>query len=459
MSGRRVLMITLRFPPAATVSVFRTLRFVKYLPDYGWDPLVLAAELPGDESGPGEALLEQVPQSLIVNRTRPWSLLPRWNGHSAEAADDQQGQDALYANGSPQHPAYRRTSYGWLKRLPRTIWRFVSQTPDNYVSWTPPAVRSGLRIVRQHQPQLLYTSGPPHSTHLIGYSLKRLTGLPWVADFRDPWARKPWGSKSRNPWGEQFAQHFESLCVRAADRVVLNTERMADEFRAFYAGDPRAASSKFQAIPNGCDPDLTATINHLTIEPASHNGNGTVRLCHPGSLYRMRDPRPLIDAIGQLSEQGLSVAFEQIGHCDPSFQLQSYAAARGVADRVTIEPPIPHADVLRRMAAADLLLLIQPGTSIQIPGKLFEMLPFRKPILGLTDEGEAADILRRFDLGAVANGNDSPAIAAALRHLIDGRCNDPNQQRWADAIAAFDGRELAGRLAAAFDSSLMCDVK
>ena len=232
--------------------------------------------------------------------------------------------------------------------------------------------------------------------------------------------------------------------MKAADRVILNTENMADDFRAYYS---RLGPEKFSAIPNGCDPDVVPVIDRLIADQPNRGGNGTIRICHPGSLYRKRDPRPIVDAVRELAQDGVHVVLEQIGNRALGFDLPTYVEQRGLTAQVTLEEHLPHEQVLRRMARADVLMVIQPGTPTQVPGKLFEMLLFKKPILAIADEGATADIIRRFKIGAVAPGDDPQAIAGALRGLIENRQRYQLQGGWTEAHTAFDGRSLTGRLA------------
>jgi glycosyltransferase involved in cell wall biosynthesis len=172
-------------------------------------------------------------------------------------------------------------------------------------------------------------------------------------------------------------------------------------------------------------------------------------------LYNKRDPRPIIDALAILKSQGLSAAFEQVGSCKADFRLHEYALERGVEGQVAVHPPVPHDAALARMAAADALVLVQPGTDIQVPGKLFEMLLFRKPILALADPGAAADIIERYQLGAVVDTNRPQAIAAALASFMRDDHQAGTTGRWDLACADFDGRTLTGQLAQTLNA--MCD--
>jgi glycosyltransferase involved in cell wall biosynthesis len=136
-----------------------------------------------------------------------------------------------------------------------------------------------------------------------------------------------------------------------------------------------------------------------------------------------------------------------VGACDSSFAIEEYVRDRGLADWVTVVPPVPHDEALRRMARADVLLLVQPGTDLQVPGKLFEMLLFRKPIVALAEAGATADIIDTYRLGAVVSGQDPEAIARGIQAVVQ----HPPQAEWDRACADFDGRQLTGELGCLLD--------
>ncbi len=236
---------------------------------------------------------------------------------------------------------------------------------------------------------------------------------------------------------------IEAECVRHAACVILNTSRMARDFQQHYH---HVRQSKFIALPNGFDPDLKSVVDDCVRSQSGGEPSGTIGLCHPGSLYHRRDLRPLIDAMRLLADSHISVRFENFGDCPPKVELEAYVRELGLEQSVVFDPPVPHREALRRMARADVLVLIQPNNAMQVPGKLYEMMLFGKPILSLTDEGEVTDIVNHYGLGDVARSNDAQDIAAVIRRLADrlrvkGGHSTPNPA----ALEAFDGRLLTSR--------------
>jgi glycosyltransferase involved in cell wall biosynthesis len=272
--------------------------------------------------------------------------------------------------------------------------------------------------------------------------LKQLTGLPIVCDFRDPWARNPW-EKAGSSFQNRSQSFLERVCVGRADAIILNTENARREFEAHYAGQNRA---KFTAIPNGYDPSLMPRAEATHSERVRAH-EGVVSLCHCGSVYGNRSLLPLAKAIATLKNAGQQFELNQVGVVGESRELGAFIREQGLEKSILLKGQLPHSQALAAMADARFLVVIQGGTDLQVPAKLFEMLPFRKPIIALTGPGPTADIVRSYNLGVVADPNDPEAIATAITRLsancLTGAC-DSGVER---ALLDFDGRRLTGQLA------------
>jgi len=438
MNQPRVMMFTHMFPPAASSGVMRTMRYIRYLHEFGWEPVVTTVRAELTKYEKDASLLEGVSEGMTVIRTDVWApdeRLKSWFRFSRRGSSS--GDPA--AKSGPSGTTVVRSGSS-PKALTRKLWELVFSTPDEKIWWIGPAVRAALQAAKERRPSVLYSTGPPHSTHLIAATVKWLTGIPLVCDFRDPWAGAPWRATERNPWGFRLQRFFERFSVGAADELILNTPRLGDEFRNRYPQH----GHKINVIPNGFDPAHLSRIDGLGSSRGQDNG---LVLCHPGALYNQRDPRPLIDAVGQLAGEGHRIRFDQIGYHDPSFELSDYISRHGLSEQVTLTNRLAHDDVLKRMHGSDVLVLIQPGTHLQVPGKLFEMLMFRKPILALADDGATTDIINDYKLGLVTSPRDSDAITRALRTLLRRNLELTQNADWSSALDAFDGRHLTRKLA------------
>jgi glycosyltransferase involved in cell wall biosynthesis len=407
--------------------------------------------------------VKQIPCTTIVRRTRvtfPDEVLSRWLRREPRKTRPRNGRlpatdrttDCSSRNPTEHgagQPAFRSLC-SVVTTIARNTWEAAFTTPDRYIWWMNPAVQEAARIARILHPQILYSTGPPHSVHLTAARIKRRTGLPWVMDLRDPWARSPWGLKKRNPWGQRLLGAMEHSCIRLASAVILNTERLRDEFVTYYGHEAR---EKFHVVNNGYDPQLLAHVEQSIGRGVATSVHGTakgvIRVCHPGSLYGRRDPRPLLLAIRHLVDAGFPMEFHQIGECSPAFQVDRFVREQRLEEHVVLHGRVSHQTALEGMARADVLLVIQPDTALQVPSKVFEMLMFRKPIVALTGSGETADLVTTHRLGAVAPPRDAASVAQAMKQAIAMR--PLNAGAWDRALTRFDGRTLTGHLARILD--------
>jgi len=454
MNRRNVLMLSYYCPPAASAGVFRTMRLVKYLPEFGWKPLVLTVRPEAIHHGRLDASLDRlIPAATVVQRTtvlRPYqsatggikALLRRSAG--ANSNTEPGGPPAP----QPAQPDAQTTLFRRLVQTAASTRDLLLSTPDAQIAWMAPALTAALPLVKRFRPHVIYSTGPPHSTHLIAIVLKDLTGLPVVTDFRDPWARTEWESEVKGGIRQKVQDYLENLCVRQSSRVILNTSNLRDEFRCFYDA---ALHPKFRVIPNGYDPEILPEVESLVVDSRPGGNGRSIHLCHPGTVYGRRNLHALLATIRHLTATGYSVNFEQIGDTDRTDEYMRYIRENRLDDCVHLRGRLSHAETVRRMAASDVLVIIQPGTGIQVPGKLFEMLPFRKPIVALTGEGATANIIREYDLGVAVESAHSETIAAAIIDVAKGQSGGSRVAAWEEALRSFDGRRLTGTFAGILD--------
>jgi glycosyltransferase involved in cell wall biosynthesis len=364
-------------------------------------------------------------------------------GDSGEGGTEQAG-----------HTVHRSRPVEWLLGLTRNAWQFLNETPDSSVGWARTARVKARVLAAQNRPDALYSTGPPHSTHLVAMDLKRRFQIPWLADLRDPVGRHPWGPRPRNPWGQRVRPWFERKIVTTADVVVLNSPGMHADF---VRAHPDLPPERFAYIPNGCDEEHLELVAGLlrNLPPRHDDSAEPITLLHPGTLYGSRDPRPLMEAVGLLRQKGWNLRMHQIGNVAPTYNVPKLIADLGLQQGVFCEPAVPRLEIYQRMAQADVLLLIQPGTSLQIPAKIYEMLPFGKPILAIAPPGSTASVVERYGLGLVVDNTTPSEIAATLEKLLQSRHEVATGPGWAQARADFDGTHLTGELARLLDR--ICD--
>ena len=256
---------------------------------------------------------------------------------------------------------------------------------------------------------MVLSSAPPFTCHLIGHALKSLCGVRWVADFRDPWARAPWGKHG----SARAHRWLEAGVVKGADGVVLNTLELHREFADWYGPE---IARRFHVVTNGYDADVLEP--YAKALPAAAP---PLILTHAGNLYGARDPLPLLHGLAKCLRDGgaprNALRLNLVGRVAPRFDVDSVIARLELGDVVTRTPPVPHVQSLETLAASHVLVVIQPGTPLQIPAKLYEYVGLRRTILALADEGAVARVVRDGAFGLVVSPDDVHGIATALAHL------------------------------------------
>lgn len=370
---RRVLMIAFHFPPLAGSSgIQRTLRFAQYLPDHGWQPIVLTAS-PGAYERTSDDLLREIPPASIVHRAA--------------------------ALNTAKHLAVGG-------RYPALLAR-----PDRWVTWAFAAIPAGLRLIRRYRPEAIWSTYPIATAHLIGGWLAQLSGIPWIADFRDPMAQDGYPPDAAT-W-RAFERIERNAITRAAASVFV-TRGAAVMYRQRYP----ALAGRVTVIENGFDEQSCAGIS--TDGPSLAAGRRV--LLHSGIVYPSeRDPTQLFAALAALKRAGrcsdLLIRFRASAHDD---FLRDLARRYDVADLIEVAPPLPYREALEEMHRADGLLVLQASNcNEQIPAKVYEYLRAQRPILALTDpKGDTADLLRRCGVRYITPLDDAAAIEAIVPRFV-----------------------------------------
>jgi glycosyltransferase involved in cell wall biosynthesis len=400
---RRILMIAFHFPPLAGSSgIQRTLRFAQHLPDHGWQPIVLTASQRAYDRTSGD-LLREVPPELIVHRAAALNTA-------------------------------RHLAVGG--RYPALLAR-----PDRWITWAFAAIPAGLGLIRRYRPDVMWSTYPIATAHLIGGWLARFSRVPWVADFRDPMVED--GYPPDPPTWRAF-ERIERNTLMNASACVFVTRGAAAMYRRRYP----AAAERIYVIENGFD---ESSFHGMTAEGVPLVA-GRRTILHSGIVYPSeRDPTQLFAALAALKRSGragnLLVRFRASVHED---LLQTLARRYDVEDLIELAPPRPYREALDEMQRADGLLVLQASNcNKQIPAKVYEYLRAGRPILALTDPaGDTADLLRRCGVRHVAPLDDERAIEAAVRTFLA----DPEQARPdPSAIAACSREGRARELAALLD--------
>lgn len=407
---KRVLLLAFHFPPQRGSSgIQRTLAFVRHLPRLGWEPLVLTAD-PRAHAERDERLDAGLPKGLVVRRA--------------------------FALDSARHLA-------WRGRYPSLL-----AVPDRWITWLAGAVPAGLSLLRRHRPQVIWSTYPIATAHLAALLLQRLSGLPWVADLRDPMidASHPSGLLRRAVVG-----WIEARTVRHCARAVCTTPGAVRSYRARY---PDVSSERFQLIENGYDEQSFA--GAVPAAPAP----GLFTLLHSGIVYPSeRDPRALFAALAALQASGeIDAGSFRLVLRAPVHEawLARLAGEYGIAALVEIAPALPYRAALAEMLGAGGLLVLQASNcNAQIPAKLYEYLRAGRPLLGLADpDGDTAAALRAAGIDTLAPLDCAAAIEAALRRFLALARAGKAPLAAPETVAAHERAARAAQLARLLDEVL-----
>lgn len=424
---KRVLFIAYYYPPLADSGTQRPLKFSKYLPDFGWDPIVLTVDNPPNRQQDPSLLREVRPGTRIVRVPMLSDIISR----------------RMAAIGRP---------FGCADRIAAGLeWRLRewSRTPDIYASWRRPAVRAAVDLFRREGFDAIYATGYPWTSVLIGRDVARATGVPFVADFRDPWASDEMFDPPLTD--AQRTHHFqlETSVVDAASRVLAVSGEMTGDLRRAHPG----MAERFETIENGFDS------NDLLDREEYPSTGAAFRLAYTGVWREGYGLDHLYDVLCEIAADNAAAldGFELVAAGFPPGE----AERRGLGRWVTELGRVPHALALGLMHSAAALFVALPDGAYQriaLPGKLFEYLASERPVVLMGDgRGEAAQLLTRMRTGLVI----APGDRAALRDFIIRAASGQAQLRPAtrEELGAFERRTLAGRLGACLDTICQGNVR
>lgn len=397
---QKVLIVAHEFPPIAGGQVMRMTKFAKYLPIYGWRPIIVTAE-PEDcyhrsAWGMDPLLSDQIDETVMVLRSRsPLERMARNLANQFRQKSDTLSPHISVPDSNHLKRSRKSSAIDHLRRF------HVFQ--DESALWLPYAYTAALRMIHRERPQVLITTSPPHLLQLTGYMLKRKTGIRWIADFRDGWTDNTL-FRSDSSVRLSFDNMIERLIIKNADVVVVVTKHMLDSLRNRY---PRYAG-KIRLIYNGYD--------GRDFEPVRRSLNRSserVVFSHVGNWGGHRDPSILIRAFEELfDEKRLDrdrVTLRLIGSGD--------RVSIAIPDWVDIQPPVTHNSALQQMVDADVLVLLADikEREAAFTSKVFEYLAAQRPILAIIPTvGELAELLKEYSLGVIASADDVNQVKQAV---------------------------------------------
>jgi glycosyltransferase involved in cell wall biosynthesis len=436
----KVLVITYYFPPSGGAGVQRTLKFVKYLRDFGWEPVVLTAAN-ADYPIHDESLFAEIPPGTKVYRSKiiePYKIYRLFTGKRS-------GESADIATLSLDEQSKKKLSERMAEWMRATFF-----VPDARIGWRRFARQMGKKIIGREGIDLIYSSAPPYTAHLIGLDLHKRSGIPWVADFRDSWI----GWLSTPQWRpkpcRRIELNMEESVLKHANKILAVSDGVKQDLLSRHA---EYNDDRWVLLSNGYDQS-----DFKEIVPASKPPKLTIT--YTGSIYGNRNPEYLIRALERMQEKHEDVTrlfhIRLVGRVgDP---IKKRICKSSVRDIFEIIPYVTHQESLAYLLATDISLLIIDDAPVNrgiLTGKLFEYIGAGRPILALAPDGDAARLIRKHELGLVVPPKDVQAIQAALTDLLSRyRRNQLTSPISAEIRRQFERRYLTERLAKIFDEMI-----
>lgn len=422
MSNKKVLIVSYYWPPAGGPGVQRWLKFVKYLPEFGWEPIIYTPENP---SYPllDESLVKDVPDNLQIIKTKIWEPYQLAEKLNKSNKKFKAGQFDVGENQS------------WKSRL--SIWiRGNFFIPDARVFWVKSSIKFLKKYLIDNEIDALVTTGPPHSMHLIGLGLKKdFPNLKWIADFRDPWTGISYYKHLRlTRWADKKHHRLEKKVFQNADITLATSFTDAENFR-------KKGANAF-CVTNGFDKE---------IENKNKVKTSRFTLSYIGVLEQLRNPENLWLALNMLVTENLSFAnnFELkfVGRIDDKIleKLKFSPLLRNINNLGYLS----HSEAVEEMRDSDVLLITNfPNDESKgiIPGKLFEYLATGKQILSFGPVGsDVAKILKETDAGQHFDYQQGEEIKNFILELFE-KWKLGNLNNSAKNLEQFSRRNLTQKL-------------
>lgn len=438
--SKKVLFIAYLFPPVGGGGVQRSSKFVKYLPEFGWQPLVLTVKEPYDFYH-DDSLTKDLGDDVKVYRTL--SIEPmRW----VRKILKKRSQKKIEQKEKGKHSPKKSLKPGFLVKLKTYLL-----IPDNEILWLPFAVWRGIRIIRKERPSIIYSTASPYTDHLIALILAKLSGLSWVADFRDPWVDR--ANFPRNRWRLFIDRKLEKRVHKSADHIIAVTSLIAERFRELHP------QGRFTVITNGYDEDDFIDMKKLKLPEREF------RITYTGIFNEQRNPQKVFQALKELIDSKddfkNKIRIRIIGQLDNpgDFENINYFRKLQLDQYSDLIEYQPHHQVVSEILQSTILLLLigdYPQSESIMTGKIFEYLRAGRPILAIVPpEGVAAEVIRSTNSGLVVSNKNMGDIKEGISKMFDLYKEDKLEQSFkGSSIDQYSRKYLTEKLVDVFNNAI-----
>ena len=416
---KKVLVVTYYWPPSGGPGVQRILKFCKYLPEFGWEPIVLTVKN-GDYPNLDYSLEQEVEDlNIRVIKTKTFELFNLYK----------------LIVGKKSLPSFElnQSKKGFLSIISRWL-RINCFIPDARKGWIPYGVTAGRDLLTKENIKLIFSSGPPHSLHFIAKKLKEESKIPWVADFRDPWTDLFYlEGYNRLKYSEAADLRKEMQILSSADIITT----VSPSIHILLMG--KNLRNNVEIITNGYDEN-----DFLGIESKDYTKNSLI-ISYVGSMAKSQIPKSFFMAMCELKKKNIPIKIQFIGNVHPEAVL--LIEKLEITDQINFIGYVSHNEAIKYMSASNYLLLVVPNTSNNkgiITGKVFEYLRSKSPVICIAPtDSDVAKIIHETQGGFIFNYDDSKGIVDLIL--------DP-KNIYSKNIYKYDRKELTGQLCQLFSN-------
>lgn len=439
---KKALIIAYYFPPLGWSGVQRTLKFVKYLRYYGWEPIVVTVGKT-KFSILDESLNEEIPTDINVIRIDDVVL--------KDITDIMKKQMKEYIDSSINLISDEDLKQIYEKEIEKKFseLRDLLLVPDGNAIWANNVIKQIQNEINLEDIDIVYSTSSPYSTHIIGSYLKQTFNIPWVADFRDQWINNPYYDYDKNSLRYKLESNIEKNIITNCDRIVTTTSISRSNYINMY----RLDDDKVVTITNGYDEEDFKNLNKI------NKYKNKFKIIHNGSFYLKRNPYTFVIAIRELLNDNL-INHEKIqvilnGKNDDDIIMQLKNILNEYMDIISINGYISHKESLNKSLEANILLLVcgsEESSKEVYTGKVFEYLRLKRIILSISPKGSLVEKLLDETLcGHNVDYNDIEGMKKIILHYYNEWCNGSNQEIKVGNIEKYERKILTKRLAEIFD--------
>lgn len=422
---KKVLIISYYWPPSGGSGVQRWLKHVKYLRDYSWEPIVFTA----DNAEPpvfDASLQKEVPEGVEILKVPIWEPYDFYKKFTGKKKSDRIGPGLMSSGG------------GVMSKISVFI-RGNFFIPDARMFWIKPSVRFLRKYLSENHVDAIISTGPPHTTHMIAMQVKDKVNIPWIADFRDPWTKIDFYQKLKlTKWADRKHHKLESQVLHKSDKVVTVSWNWAKDFK-------EVDKDKVHVITNGFDQE---DFNNINCELSTK-----FNIAHCGAMNEDRNPVALWRALDEICQSNPLfkelLSIDIVGSCDEKI-IQSIKE-NNLLDNLKLVPHVSHKEVINIMASSQILLLAinrTPNSYGIIPGKLYEYIASRRPVLAIgPTDADSSKVIQKTNAGKIYDFEDAEGIQSFLENAFDQFQQEKLKVDSSVDIQKFSRKNLAGDFA------------